>query len=45
MNFQYRDDLNCEFLASSFDLKETVLSWNENSTEKSSSNEEEAREI
>ena len=45
MNFQYLDDLDCEFLASSFDLKETVLSWNKNSTEKSSSNEEKEREI
>ena len=45
MNFQYLDDLECEFLISSFDLKETVLSLNENSTEKSSSNEEEAIKI
>ena len=40
MNFQYLDDLDCEWLNSSFDLKETVLSLNENSIEKSSSNEE-----
>ena len=40
MHFQYLDDLDCEWLKSSFDLKETVLSLNENSTEKSSNNEE-----
>ena len=45
MNFQYLEDLDCEFLTSSFDLKETVLSLNENSTEKSSSKEEKAKEI
>ena len=44
MNFQYLDDLDCEWLNSSFDLKETVLSLNENNTEKSSSNEEKAIE-
>ena len=33
MNFQYLEDLDCEFLASSFDLKETV------------SNEEKEKEI
>ena len=37
MNFQYLDDLDCE-------LKETVFSLNENNTEKTSSNEEEAKE-
>ena len=45
MNFQYLEVLDCEFLTSSFDLKETVLSLNENRTEKSSSNEEKTREI
>ena len=40
MNFQYLEDLDCEFLTSIFDLKEIVLSLNENSTKKSSSNEE-----
>ena len=40
MNFQYLDDLDCEWLNSNFDLKETVLSLNENSTKKSSNNEE-----
>ena len=34
MNFQYLEDLDCEFLTSSFDLKEIVLSLNENSTKK-----------
>ena len=43
MNFQYLEILDCEFLTSSFDLKETILSLNENSTKKSSSNEEKAR--
>ena len=32
MNFQYLDDLDCEFLHSSCELKETVFSMNENST-------------
>ena len=38
-------DLDCEFLTSSFDSKEPVFSLNENSTKKSSSNEEKAKEI
>ena len=45
MNFQYLKVLDCEFLTSSFDLKETFLSLNENSTKKSSSNEKKVREI
>ena len=45
MNFQYLQDLDCEFLNSRCDLKETVFSLNENSTEKSSSNEDNAKEI
>ena len=45
MNFQYLEDLDCEFLTSNFDLKETVFNLNENSTEKSSSNEEKTKEI
>ena len=45
MKFQYLEVLDCEFMTSSFDLKEIVLCLNENSTEKSSSNEEKAREI
>ena len=44
MNFQYLDDLDCEFLHSSFELKETIFSLNEKSKEKTSSNEEEAKE-
>ena len=45
MDFQYLEDLDCEFLTSNFDLKETILSLNENGTEKSSSNKEKAKEI
>ena len=45
MNFQYLDDLNCEFLHSSCELKETIFSMNENSIEKICSNEKEAKEI
>ena len=44
MNFQYLDDLDCEFLHSSFDLKKSVFSMNKNSIETSSSNEEKAKE-
>ena len=44
MNFQYLDDLDFGFIYSIFYLKETVLSLNENSTEKSSSNEEKEKE-
>ena len=44
MNFQYLDDLEFRFLNSSFDLKETILSLNENNTKKSSSNREKAKE-
>ena len=39
MNFQYIEDLEVEFLYSSFELKETVLSLHEHNAEKSSSNE------
>ena len=45
MNFQYLEDLDCDFLNSKCDLEETVLSLIENSTEKASSNEEKAKEI
>ena len=45
MDFQYLEDLDCEFLTSRCDLKETDLSLNENSTRKSSSNEEKAKDI
>ena len=44
MNFQYLDHLDCKFLYSSYELKKTVFSLNENSIEKTSSNEEEAKE-
>ena len=44
MNFQYLDDLDCEFLNSSCELKETIFSLNENNIEKTSGNEEEAKE-
>ena len=43
MNFQYLDDLDCEFLHSSFELKEIVFSLKENNTEKTRSNEKEAK--
>ena len=45
MNFQYLEDLDCELLTSSCDLKEIVLSLNENIIEKSSNNEEKTKEI
>ena len=45
MNFQYIEDLEVEFLNSSFELKETILSLNENSIEKTSSNEEKGQEV
>ena len=45
MKFQYLEDFDCEFLTSSLDLKETVLSLNENGIEKPSNNEEKAKEI
>ena len=45
MNFQYLEDLDCGFLNFSFDLKETILSLNENGTEKSNSNEEKVKDI
>ena len=45
MNFQYIEDLDVKFLNASFELKETVLSLNEHSVEKSSSNGEKAQEI
>ena len=44
MNFQYLDVLNVEFLNSNFESKEAMLSIDENSIEKSSSNEEKASE-
>ena len=44
-NFQYIEDLEVEFLNSGFELRETVLSLNEHSVEKSSSNEEKVQEV
>ena len=44
MNFQYLDVLNVEFLNSNFESKEAGLSIDENSTKKSSSNEEKTSE-
>ena len=44
MNFQYLDNFDYELLHSSCELKKTVFSLNENITEKTSSNEEEAKE-
>ena len=35
-NFQYIEDLDVEFLNSSYEVKETILSLNEGSVEKSS---------
>ena len=45
MNFQYLEHFEIEFLNSNFKLKETILSVEENSTEKSSSYEEKAIEV
>ena len=44
MNIQHLDDLDCEFLHSRCELKETVFSMNETSTEKICNNEDEAKE-
>ena len=45
MNFQYLKCLNVEFLNSNFELKETILSLNESSVEKSSSYEGKVSEV
>ena len=45
MNFQYLEDLDFEFLNSSFEFKETVLNLNEGSAENSSSCERKAQEV
>ena len=45
INFQYIEDLDIEFLNSSFEIKETVLSLNESSAKKSSSCEGKAKEV
>ena len=42
MNFQYIEDLDIEYLNASFELKEIVLSLNEDNAETSSSSEEKA---
>ena len=44
MNFQYLDFLDVEFLNSNFESKEAVLIMNENCTEKTCSDEDEAKE-
>ena len=44
-NFHYIEDLDFEFLNSSFEFKETVLSLNEGNAEKSSGCEGKAREV
>ena len=44
MNFKYLEHLEVEFMNFNFNLKEAVLSVEENSTEKSSSYEEKAVE-
>ena len=45
MNFQYLEYLEVEFLNSNFKLKETILSVEEYSTEKSNSYEEKTIEV
>ena len=45
INFQYIEDLDVEFLNSSFEFKETILSLNEGSAEKSSSCDGKAQEV
>ena len=45
MNFPYLEHLEVEFLNSNFKLKETVLSVEENSIQKSSNYEEKATEV
>ena len=45
MNFLFIEDLEVEFLNSSFELKETVLSLNEHGAEKSSNNKEKVQEV
>ena len=44
MNVQYIDVFDVEFINSNFESKEAVLNVDENSTEKSSNNEEKASE-
>ena len=45
MNFQYIKDLDNEHLNASFELKEIVLSLNEDNVDKSSSSEEKIQEV
>ena len=45
MNFQYIKDLDDEHLNASFELKEIVLSLNEDNVDKSSGSEEKAQEV
>ena len=45
MNFQYVEDLDIEFMNSNFEFKETVLSLNESSAEKSISYEGKEHEV
>ena len=45
LNFQYIEDLDTEYLNPRFELKETILSRNEDNVEKSSNSEEKAQEI
>ena len=45
MNFQYLEYLDVEFLNSNFELKEAVLSIDENSVKKSNSYKEKASEV
>ena len=45
MNFQYIKDLDVEYLNSSLELKEIVLSLNENNEERSSSTKEKIQEV
>ena len=45
MNFQYIEDLDTEFLNAGVELKETILSLNEENVENSSSSEEKVQEI
>ena len=45
MSFKYIEDLDVEYLNSNLELKETVLSLNENGIEKPSSSEEKGQEV
>ena len=45
MNFQYIEDLDVEYLNASLELKETILSMNENSVEKQNNSKEKVQEV